>query len=212
MLLKKQLNKNSTKRFTISHYFIHKHLIFYKQYTTWYKKNCTNNFNIKTILHRKFKKKKELKYINQNFFFKNISVIINYSNYTSKPKEFVVTKNIYNQINLLPTANFFYPGFKLYPYLFLNSCENIKQFIGQFTPLIFIPINMPISFIFNKLNTNTTYIKSSGAKGIRKKINRHDKTINVTLPSTELKIFPITTLALFSNSLNLGVNRIVEGS
>ena len=71
---------------------------------------------------------------------------------------------------------------------------------------------MFISFLFNKLNNKSSYIKSTGSKGIRKRFNRQEKVINILLPSGSIKVFPIFTLTLFSGSYNLEFNRVVEGS
>ena len=70
---------------------------------------------------------------------------------------------------------------------------------------------MSISNVYNVGNYKSTYIRSSGVIGIRKKINKHTKLISVLLPSKNIKNFPNTTLAMFSALSNLYTNKLVEG-
>ena len=211
MILLKQSNKNSTKRFQITHRFMHRHLQNYPQISLWKRKNGKNMAGSVSIAHSKFNRKVELKKINYTLKFKSIYYIINYSNFTTKIKEFTLIKNIYNQVDVLPSLSVFYPGFKLYPNNYLSSVSSIKNLIGQALPLFWIPINMPISFLFNKLNNKSTYIKSSGSIGIKKRLNRKDKLISVLLPSGLIKIFSSNTLTFFSTTQNLEKNKIIEG-
>ena len=212
MLLIKQYNKNSTKRLQIKYKFLHKHLSFYKQKTKWISKNIKTTLGRLENRHVKFRQKTELKVLNISGFFKNIFIISNFSNFSTKAREFTIAKNIYNQVELLPSSGVFYPGFKLYPRSYLSFIQNLKKLIGQFIPLYWVPINMYISFLFNKLNNKSSYIKSAGSKGVRKRFNRQEKVINILLPSGTVKIFPIFTLTLFSGSYNLEFNKITEGS
>lgn len=212
MILIKQSNKRSTKRLQIMYLFLHKHLLFYKKNTKWVSKNSRNINGSLYPKHQKFWQKKESRRVNTSFYFKNPVFIINYGNYITKPREFVLVKNIYNHLNIFPTAAAFYPGFKLYPRGFLSQVENIKKLVGQFLPLIWIPINMPLSSLFNVQNNKNTYLKSSGAKGFKKRFNRQAKLINVLLPSGTTKTFPTHTYTLFTSSYNLYFNKVVEGS
>lgn len=212
MLLIRQQNKRSTKRLTVKYLFLHKHLQQYKKNTKWVQKNAPILAGRPAISHKKFFKKTEKKQINTSFLMKEIYFITNFSNFTTKTSEFTIAKNIYNQQTLLPTAATFYPGFKLYPYTYLVLLDNIKRFVGQIIPLVLVPINMAISFLFNKYNSKSSYIRSTGSKGVRKRFNRHSKVVNVLLPSGQVKIFPTFTLTLFSGTYNLEANRVVEGS
>lgn len=212
MILIKQTNKRSTKRLQIMYWFLHKHLIYYKKNTKWGAKNLRNITKQLNPQYRKFWMKKEYRQLDNILFFKNNVFVVNYSNYITKPREFVIVKNIYNHFKLFPTSSVFYPGFKLYVQHYFFSIENIKKIIGQFIPLIWIPINMSICSLFNKYNTKNTYIKSTGSKGIRKKINRNAKLINVLLPSGKLKTLPTHTPCLFASSYNLNFNLVKEGS
>lgn len=211
MLLIKQENKQSTKRLQIKYTFLHKHLTYYKQRTKWVRKNIRTNTGAWAPLHVKFDKKKEIKLINTTLNIRNIFFVTNYANFTTKAREFVIVKNMYNQSDLFPATGTSYPGLKLYPKHYLALIQNLKKLVGQFIPLIWIPINMPICFLFNKFNNKNSYIKSTGTKGVKKRFIRQEKLINVLLPSGETKVFPTNTLTLFTPTYNLEFNRVVEG-
>ena len=120
-------------------------------------------------------------------------------------------KNIYNQEFYLPKGAVHYPGFKFYPYLLLKYNGIVNKYIGQFLPLKLIPLNFPISFLYNTSNTNSSYIRSSGSTGYRKNILKKTKLIHILLPSNILKLYPVSTLALFSKNNDLFKNKILEG-
>ena len=193
MLLIRQINKQSKRRFQIKHLFIHKRVILYSYITKW----VTNMIKVGRgrigIKHQKFKLKTEYKFINYSLQFKTIFYVTNYSNFSSKVREFNILKNKFNQIIFTPTTAVFYPGFKIYPITYLMAAEDIKKLIGQLIPLWCIPINMPLAFLFNKNNNKSTFIRSSGSVGFRRRFERKEKLITVMLPSKQLQLFPQTT-------------------
>lgn len=70
---------------------------------------------------------------------------------------------------------------------------------------------MPVSYIYNILNTRVSFIKSHGSVGIRKKLHRKIKLIGVQLPSQQIKLFSINRLCIFASTINLEANKIIEG-
>lgn len=211
MLLIKQTNKSSTKRTAVYYYFFHKYVFTGNFQVNWRKRNKRLIQGKVGESYKKFKEKIEVRNINNTLRLKTIHIVNNFGNYLTKPKEFTIVKNLYNQYSLVPSTLSMHPGFRLYPLRYLETISNLKNLVGQIVPLKWVPINMFISFVFNNSNNKASYIKSSGAKGIRKKLNRKDKLVNILLPSGIIKIFSTHTFSIFSLTLNLAVDRLGGG-
>lgn len=132
-------------------------------------------------------------------------------------KDFVVCLDIYNNLKVFPALNFYYPGLKLTPSNTGKTIEtsggeviDLEPYLGLQLPLKSIPLNFNISYITNPITGKVLYAKAPGVKANRQKEQKKTKLIEVQLPSTEIKLFSVTTLCLFgiSNSLN---NKLVDG-
>ncbi len=211
MLLIKSTNSSPQRRFQVKHKFLHKFFKTHINKTCWILKNKKTISGRNGIAATKFSRKTEIKPLNFSVKLKFFSFIVNYGHYSTKIKEFSILKNLYNQENFLPQLAVYYPGFKLYPATYLRDAGELQKLIGQFIPLIWIPINMPVCCLSNVANNKSTYIRSSGSIGIRKRLDRHAKLISILLPSQKIKIFPIHILGFFSNLYNLEKNKIIEG-
>lgn len=213
MLLLKSFKKNTpTSRFQIKYKFFNKYINIVERQTKYIGVNKRLINGGVGITSRKFKNKNELKGVADIVKFITPYYLYNISNFRTKIKEFSIIKNIYNFILIIPHVKLHYPGFKFYPLKLLQILNNNKKFIGQYLPLIYIPINMSISYLFNIYNTKSTFIKSSGTQGIRKRLDKFTKLVNILLPSKQIKIFPNYILAIFSELENLNTIKIVEGS
>lgn len=132
-------------------------------------------------------------------------------------KEYAVVLDIFSNTRIIPSLNFYYPGFKL---MFSELGKTISTSYGEIIdlepykglllPLQVIPLNFPVSNLYNRIGGKVTYITAPGSKGFRQKEFKKSKLIEVTLPSGTIKLFNIFTKALFgvSDSLN---NKLVEG-
>lgn len=137
--------------------------------------------------------------------------VINVSNYRTRIREYVTIRTLYGDMVALPHVYNYYPGFRIYPLGILKLMSSVRKLVGQCIPLSWVPINMPVSYIYNWDNTKTTYIKSTGAKGIRRRLDKHTKLVNVLLPSGTIKLFSSVVFGTFSALLNLNVKKINEG-
>ncbi len=172
-------------------------------------KNKTSLTNTKLFSH--------FKYFYPNFLYKFFIiktlffpvVVYQICEKSAPLKEFMWGKNIFNQIFFFLNTNYVYPGFKLFDVQTLLSTR--YTLLNQLLPLKLVPINLPISYIFNETNISMTYSKSSGSTSWKKKLHKKKKLVYIELPSTKLKTFPHYTYCVFGENKNLFVNKIVEG-
>lgn len=134
-----------------------------------------------------------------SFYIKNIYIDAKIK------KEFSECYSIYNLLKVIATTSIHYPGFKIYNYN--NNCDynynHTINYLGYFVPIFVIPINFLISNIFNFKNLKNTYIKAPGSVGVRQKIIKKTKLLEIKLPSNTIKLFNINTIALFGTSSSL---------
>lgn len=148
-----------------------------------------------------------------NFFIKKIKVTpfvgLSYNFRILPAREFIWCKSLYGQVYPFLHTELSYPGFKMYgiTYLLIHNLSMINQFI----PIYLIPINTIITFLFNIKNQYITYAKSSGCIALKRKNAKKIKLTYVELPSGALKLFPLQTFCLLSNSKNLFLHNIIEG-
>lgn len=123
-------------------------------------------------------------------------------------REFVYSKSLFNQYQIVLNNPFFYPGFTLRTGKALTS---IKQTIGQVVPLSFIPLNFHISMVFDIKNKKPTFAKSSGTFSTKRKLDKKTKLYIIILPSTKQQLLPRHTLCTFAPSVNLLLHKRVAG-
>lgn len=166
-------------------------------------------FKIKNISLKEKKKRINTRFltINTKFLIKlpYQSVIQDYVFNNFYKKEYVTVINIYNQISTLVNSTVYYPGF-----IYRNSDKNIKNYIGHYITLKFIPINSIISNIYNKTNLKNTYSKAPGSNSVKKKYLKKSKLIYINLPSKTLILLSENTLALFGKTFSNN-NKSVAG-
>ena len=131
-----------------------------------------------------------------------------YSFYKMPLQETICGKTIYNHVKLFTHTELTYPGFKIYP---VTSNQSEESPVNQMVPLNQVPLNSIISQIFNTINTQITYARSSAASAIRRKNLKKTKLIYVELPSKQLKLFPQHTFCIFAPMKNLFIHKLVEG-
>ena len=186
--------------------------VYTRPYFYFCKKNKTNHRLTLTGCKNLYGLRRHKPTILYFFFIKRLTIsphIVTGFNFQKKPlKEFVYTKNFFNQIHVMLYTNSVFPGFVFYP---VNLVENNTKLVNQLTPLMLIPINYTISFIFNNLNNYAAYSKSSGCSAVRRKILKKLKLIYVELPSKSLKLFGINTYAVTAPVDDININCVIEG-
>lgn len=211
MLLIKTRPKTPFKRLQVKYKFFYKYN-FFLGYKTKYKNiNNATQLGRNGIKHKKFFSRIELKPIQYNFKVLAPAVITNYGNYKTYIREYTYAKTMYNDNIFLPALFNFHPGFILYPTDILFYLEDVKNVIGQIIPLSWIPINMPVAYIFNTSNKYGAYTRSSGSTSFRQRLDRKEKVIHVLLASNKIKIFKFHINAIFGSTHNILRNKVIEG-
>ena len=155
-------------------------------------------YNRKVLLHKFFVTQPNLySYIITGFGFMN-----------SPLKEFSYIKTIYNLNKLTKKTPCFYPGFILQHF---NTFSSVQQLVSQTVPLYLAPLNLSISFIFNNLNKKPTFATSSGVFASKRKLDKKTKLFIIILPSLKQQYLPQSTLCTLASTINLLVNKQVEG-
>ena len=125
-------------------------------------------------------------------------------------KDSVVIKNYYNFLYIYPKSYLSYPGYKLEKYKAFVKNYKLEFYFNSFIPLISIPINFSISYIYDIKNFKPTYSLASGSNSIRKKMLKKTKFILVLLPSKKIKYCLNNNLCLFSPNKS-NKNKLVSG-
>lgn len=120
-------------------------------------------------------------------------------------KEVMIGADKFGRIGTYFNTNLAFPGHLLFP------ITNLKKIANQFVFLKNIPINLVVSFIFNKKNTRPVFAKSSGASAFKRKIEKKSKLLCVSLPSTKEIFLPNNTLCVTGSSYNFYLNSITQG-
>jgi ribosomal protein L2 len=141
------------------------------------------------------------------FFYTNFFVI-GYQFVKFPPKQIMLVKNIYGNKQFLLGVETCYPGSILY-YNYLSTLN--KLFPAQLAVLDIIPIGGCICQIYNFLNTQISFVKSSGSKAIKDREFTKVKVIGIKMPSGILKFFSLHTLCVYSSLTNLFLNKNVDG-
>lgn len=214
LLLKKSLKKHTPKvRFQVKFKFLHKYINSVERLTKYSKVNKKNILGRWGVKYKKFNSKIELKPVGNLFNLVSPAYVQCLSNYRTRIKEYAIINSLFDNTLtcIVPSVQNYFPGFKLYSLKTLIWLKKIRKFVGQTVPLLWVPINMPVSYIYNSNNIKATYIKSSGVVGVRKRFDKHTKLINILLPSGQIKVFSILTYSIFSSILNLNIKKIIEG-
>lgn len=198
-----------------------RHKNFYKilnlnKFKKWFFFRKTNHpivgFNSKKTLRRRLKFKNIL----------NVKKFQHYDKYFSSvflgflPKQLTRVElgnyiNIYGLERINYVTKFHYPGFVEFSRYIFYAAQNLKLLVGQTVPINLVPINFPISNIYNFYNNNPTYSTSFGSSSIRQKNLKKSKLISILLPSKNIKFFPVSTLVCFGEVSGIDNNNLVEG-
>ena len=137
MLLIKRIPKITPQaRFRVNYKFFYKYKNSIEIQTKYKSVNCKLQTGRWGVKHKKFFRKIELKPVISIKKLYHLFYIKYISNYRTKIKEVAEISNIYGGRGLVTTVKLYYPGYKLYPKLFLETKFNIKKFIGQYIPLL----------------------------------------------------------------------------
>lgn len=129
------------------------------------------------------------------------SYIIENFGYQKNPiKEFAYGRNMFNQLQFFLFTEYMFPGFKLYDIKHLMLLK--YSFINQLLPLIYIPLNSTISYVFNNNNNKMSYAKSSGSNAFKRKLLKKTKLCYVEMPSKKLKLLPLYAYCVFAGTKN----------
>jgi hypothetical protein len=152
--------------------------------------------------------KKILHAINSGPLFCMDFVLLSF-HYSKAPfKELLLGKTLYGHFAYFLSTIFNHPGmWLLSDYIFEED-----NFVGQFTLLRFIFLGSLICQIFNRGGERSTFIKSSGCKGVKSRSYKKSKLIGVNMPSGQLKLFKKNTICSFSFITNLYLHKCVDGA
>ncbi len=206
MLLIKTLPTTPKQRWKKYLKFLYKKKYFFYKYF-FIKKNK----KIKTkLIHRQVCIYKTYSYKYYNIKLLLFSYVIENFGYQKNPiKEFAYGRNIFNQIQLFLFSEYMFPGFKLYD---IKHLESLKySFINQLLPLVYVPLNSTVSYVFNNNNNKMSYAKSSGSNAFKRKLLKKTKLCYVEMPSKKLKLLPLYAYCVFSCTKNHFYDKIVEG-
>lgn len=152
----------------------------------------------RTLLHKFFIYKPTL-----------FNFIVTSFGYSKLPqREFIYAKTLYNTTKLLINNPCFYPGFILKNFL---NVLNLKELTAQIVPLSLIPLNVPVSLIFNILNKKPTFAKSSGTYATKRKLDKKTKLFFIILPSKQQQLLPKHIYCTLAPSINLLLHKRVAG-
>lgn len=141
----------------------------------------------------------------------NKNILILWDFYSSRflKKEFVILKNIFSHIFTRYSTNMSYPGQLFFPLGILADTFKSKL-INRIIPLYFIPLNSNISLISNNNKNGPSYAKAPGSTAQRLRLNKKIKLIEIMLPSKTLKLYSITSTAVWAWTESTN-NRVVLG-
>ncbi len=172
------------------------------------KKRSINTFSGK-------KKNSGYRILQQRYNFKNFMMrptktpfVVRFISFFRFPsRDLLMSVNIFGALAVYNQAELSFAGTIISP-----QTPGLKKLqTNQFIKLRDIPINLPVSNIFNKANTKTTFARSSGQQGFKKKIEKKNKLLCVSLPSTNLMYLPSQTWCVLGFSSNLLLNTIYHG-
>lgn len=135
-------------------------------------------------------------------------VVLNFGYSKLPQREFVYVKTLYSVTKLMINNPCFYPGFILKNFL---TITNLKQLTAQIVPLVLVPLNVPISLVFNILNKKPTFAKSSGTYATKRKLDKKTKLFFIILPSKQQQLLPKHIYCTLAPSVNLLLHKRVEG-
>lgn len=177
--------------------------------------NLKKNFkkiNIFFNTKAKILNKVQSAYNTKNGIFRLPTIFLNYFLIKNSIKEYGLFTDIYGNKFIGSIVSVYYPGFKFYTNNYFFNYKLSYKLIGQTIPIIFVPLNMYVSYIYNFNNNKSTYSKSYGSNAIRQKISKKNKLVLVKLPSKILKFFNYNTLCIFSSNFFFKTKKLIEGS
>lgn len=95
--------------------------------------------------------------------------------------------------------------------IFFNTTESKTVIQNQFLKLKEIPINIPVSFVFNSDNSKPSFARGSGETAFKKKVEKKTKLLCVILPSKKSIFLPNKTYCVLGGGTNFYLNTVVAG-
>lgn len=120
-------------------------------------------------------------------------------------RELMLGRDFFGRYSTYTNSSVAYPGFILWP------LKSLKKVCNQFFYLKNVPINLLVSFVFNNVNTKTTFARSSGSRAYKRRLEKKTKLLCVDLPSKAQILLPFNTLCVTGPSYNFFVNSAIEG-